>query len=122
MGWTDSAVRRYVRDAGDLLERLNELVRCDVTTANKNKAESINRRIDELEVRIAELTAKEELSRLRPPVNGHDVMEFLKISPGPVIGEIMEMLYERRIEDGPYSEEEAFEIVRQWWAERNQKH
>jgi poly(A) polymerase len=118
MGWTDSAVRRYVRDAGPLLERLNELVRCDVTTANKRKAETINQRIDELEARIVELTEREELDRLRPPINGHQVMQFLDIPPGPLIGEVMEMLYERRIEDGPYSEEEAFGLVRKWWDDR----
>jgi len=118
MGWTDSAVRRYVRDAGPLLDRLNELVRCDVTTANQRKADTINSRIEDLEVRIAELTAREELDRLRPPINGHQVMQFLKIGPGPLIGEVMEMLYDRRIEDGPYSEEEAYELVRTWWESR----
>jgi poly(A) polymerase len=118
MGWTDSAVRRYVRDAGPLLERLNELVRCDVTTANRRKADTINNRIDDLEVRIAELAAREELDSLRPPINGHQVMQFLDIPPGPLIGEVMEMLYERRIEEGPYSEEEAYELVKKWWDER----
>jgi len=118
MGWTDSAVRRYVRDAGPLLDRLNELVRRDVTTANRRKADTINRRIDDLEVRIAELTAQEELDRLRPPINGHQVMQFLKIAPGPLIGEVMEMLQERRIEDGPYTEEQAYEIVKAWWENR----
>jgi poly(A) polymerase len=118
MGWTDSAVRRYVRDAGPLLERLNELVRCDVTTANKRKADTINQRIDDLEARIIELTEREELDRLRPPINGHQVMQFLDIPPGPLIGEVMEMLYERRIEDGPYTEEKAYEIVKEWAKER----
>ena len=118
MGWTDSAVRRYVRDAGPLLERLNELVRCDVTTANKRKADSINRWIDELEMRIDELAAREELESLRPPIDGHQVMEFLGLPPGPIIGEVMEMLYERRIEQGPFSEEEAYETVRTWWESR----
>ncbi|HKY49516.1 MAG TPA: CCA tRNA nucleotidyltransferase [Acidimicrobiia bacterium] len=114
MGWTDSAVRRYVRDAGPLLGRLNELVRCDVTTANKRKADTINQRIDDLEARIIELTEREELDRLRPPINGHQVMDFLNIPAGPLIGEVMDMLYERRIEDGPFSEDEAFEIVKEW--------
>lgn len=121
MGWTDSAVRRYVRDAGPLLERLNELVRCDVTTANRRKADTINNRIDDLEVRIAELAVREELDSLRPPINGHQVMQFLDIPPGPLIGEVMEMLYERRIEEGPYSEEEAYELVKKWWDERGGK-
>ena len=83
MGWTDSAVRRYVRDAGPLLERLNELVRCDVTTANKRKADSINERIDDLEARIADLAAREELDGLRPPINGHQVMQFLEPAARP---------------------------------------
>ena len=118
MGWTDSAVRRYVRDAGPLLERLNELVRRDVTTANKRKADMINERIDDLEARIADLAERESLDRLRPPINGHQVMEFLNVPPGPLIGEVMEMLYERRIEEGPYTEEEAYELVKRWWDAR----
>jgi len=117
MGWTDSAVRRYVRDAGDVLDDLNELVRCDVTTANQKRANAIQRRIDELEDRIAELAEQEELAKLRAPINGNDVMKFLGIAPGPHIGEIMDILLEKRIDDGPYSEEEAYEIVRDW-AER----
>lgn len=114
MGWTDSAVRRYVRDAGELLERLNELVRCDVTTASKKKANEIGARLDELETRIAELAQQEELGRLRPPIDGHQVMQFLNIPPGPMVGAIMDMLYERRIEDGPYTEEEAYEMIKEW--------
>lgn len=114
MGWTDAAVRRYVRDAGELIERLNELVRCDVTTASKKKADEIGARLDDLGARIAELTQREELGRLRPPINGHQVMQFLNIPPGPMVGAIMEMLYERRIEDGPYTEDEAYEMIREW--------
>lgn len=114
MGWTDSAVRRYVRDAGELLEPLNELVRCDVTTANERRERGIQRRIDELEERINVLATQEELSMMRPPVNGHDVMEFLGIEPGPRVGEIMEILLEKRIEDGPYSKEEALAIAKEW--------
>lgn len=119
MGWTDSAVRRYVRDAGDLLEDLNELVRCDVTTANRKRAAAIQRRIDELEERIAELSAKEELGKLRPPLNGHEVMELLGVPPGPIVGEIMNLLLERRIEDGPYDRDEAVTMVESWAAERD---
>ncbi len=116
MGWTDSAVRRYVRDAGPLLEDLNELVRCDVTTRNRRRARAIARRIDELEERIAELRAREELDRLRPPIDGNQVMAYLGIEPGPTVGEIMRMLYERRIEDGPYGEEEAYRMLDAWRA------
>lgn len=118
MGWTDSAVRRYVRDAGPLLDRLNELVRCDVTTANERRERAIQRGLDELEERIADLAAKEELSRLRPPIDGNDVMSFLGVEPGPLVGEIMRMLLEIRIEEGPYSEEEAYRLVREWADER----
>ncbi|REK21118.1 MAG: CCA tRNA nucleotidyltransferase [Actinobacteria bacterium] len=118
MGWTDSAVRRYVRDAGDLLDRLNELVRCDVTTANPRRERAIQRRIDELEERIEILAEQEELSRLRPPVDGNEVMDLLGIDPGPKVGEIMDILLEKRINDGPYSKEEAFEIATEWAAEQ----
>lgn len=114
MGWTDSAVRRYVRDAGPLLDRLNELVRCDVTTRNRKRARAIERRIDELEERIAALRQREELERLRPPIDGHQVMEYLGLEPGPRVGEIMRMLYERRIEEGPYSEDEAYRMLDEW--------
>lgn len=114
MGWTDSAVRRYVRDAGELLKDLNELVRCDVTTRNRRRERTISRRIDELEERIADLRAREELDGLRPPVDGNQVMEHLGLEPGRQVGEIMKMLYERRVEDGPYSEEQAYAWIDQW--------
>lgn len=118
LGWTDSAVRRYVRDAGPLLERLNELVRCDVTTANKKRERAIQNRIDELEERIAVLSAQEELARLRAPIDGNDVMTYLGMDPGPAVGEIMDLLLERRIEDGPYPPSTAYEIARQWAIDR----
>ncbi len=114
MGWTDSAVRRYVRDAGPLLEDLNELVRCDVTTVNRRRAEAIQNRIDSLEERIAVLRKQEDLARLRAPVNGHQIMSYLGISPGPPVGEIMDILLERRIEQGPYPALQALEIAREW--------
>jgi poly(A) polymerase len=107
-----------VRDAGDLLGALNELVRCDVTTANPRKAAAISAGIDELEERIAELRTREALDALRPPIDGHRVMEFLGIKPGPLVGEIMDLLYERRIEEGPFSEEEALTTVKEWWEGR----
>ncbi|MGD2103106.1 MAG: CCA tRNA nucleotidyltransferase, partial [Acidimicrobiia bacterium] len=114
LGWTDSAVRRYVRDAGDLLDRLNELVRCDVTTANPRRERAIQNGIDELEERIAELAVKEELAKLRAPIDGNDAMSYLGIDPGPLVGEVMDVLLEKRIEDGPYSRAEAFETARSW--------
>lgn len=118
MGWTDSAVRRYVRDAGPLLDLLNELVRSDVTTRNEKRARAIQRRIDELEERIAELRQQEELDALRPPIDGHQAMEHLGLEPGPIVGDAMRVLYEHRIEHGPYSEEEAFQLLDEWWAAR----
>ena len=114
MGWTDSAVRRYVRDAGDLLEDLNELVRSDVTTRNERRARAIARRIDELEERIAVLAEQEELAALRPPIDGNDVMRYLDIPPSRAVGEIMDMLLERRIEEGPYTPEEAYAMLDDW--------
>ena len=114
LGWTDAAVRRYVRDAGPLLERLNELVRCDVTTANQRRENAIQTRLDELEARIIELSKKEELSKLRPPLDGNQVMSYLGLDPGPQVGEVMDILLEKRIDDGPYSPIEAFSVVREW--------
>ncbi len=114
LGWTDSAVRRYVRDAGDLLDKLNELVRCDVTTANKKREREIQERIDELEERIQTLSEREELAKLRPPIDGNQVMAYLGLEPGPNVGEVMELLLEKRIEDGPYSDRTAYELARGW--------
>ena len=118
MGWTDSAVRRYVRDAGDLLPLLNELVRCDVTTRNRKRANAISRRIDELEVRIAELREREALDAMRPPIDGNDVMRHLGLAPGPEVGEAMKLLTEHRIEHGPYDPEEAYQLLDEWWAKK----
>ncbi len=118
LGWTDSAVRRYVRDAGHLLDRLNELVRADVTTANRTRERRIQESIDHLEDRIADLSEKEELARLRPPIDGHQVMTFLGLEPGPAVGEIMGILLEKRIEDGPYPASGAYALVREWAIDR----
>jgi poly(A) polymerase len=114
MGWTDSAVRRYVRDAGPLLEDLNELVRCDVTTRNQRRARTISNRIDELEIRIDDLAQREELDKLRPPIDGNDVMRYLGLEPSRRVGEIMNMLLEHRIEEGPYTKEEAYALLDDW--------
>jgi poly(A) polymerase len=118
MGWTDAAVRRYVRDAGRLLDPLNELVRCDVTTRNARRARAVQNRIDELEIRIEKLGEQEELARLRAPIDGHQVMSYLGIEPGPLVGEIMRMLLERRIEDGPYGTDDGYAMVRQFAIDR----
>jgi poly(A) polymerase len=114
MGWSDRAVRRYVRDAGHLLDRLNTLVRCDVTTANDKKARQIQRGIDELETRIADLREREELESIRPPIDGNQVMAYLDLPPGPLVGEALDMLLEHRLDHGPYSEEEAFRLLDEW--------
>jgi|TARA_Y100000748_G_scaffold10304_1_gene8719 poly(A) polymerase len=112
MGWTDSAVRRYIIDAGNTLDELNELVRADVTTKNNEKAEKIYEYLDDLEKRIEEVKANEELNKLRPPVNGNEIMEILNIEPGPILGKIMESLYNQRINDGEVSKEEAIELAK----------
>jgi len=119
MGWSDSAVRRFVRDAGPLLDELIELTRCDCTTRNKRKAEQLGRRMDELEARIVELQEQEELQAIRPDLDGRQVMQLLGIEPGPVIGQAMDFLLEMRIEEGPLGEEEASRRLRSWWEERS---
>ncbi len=118
MGWTDSAVRRYVRDAGPLLDKLNALVRCDVTTRNVKRARAIERRITELEERIVELRQQEELDALRPPIDGNAVMAHLGLPPGPLVGEAVRLLTEHRIEHGPFTDQEALALLDAWWAER----
>jgi poly(A) polymerase len=118
MGWTDRAVRRYVRDAGLLLEPLNHLVRQDCTTRNKAKARALNRRIDELEERIARLREKEELDRIRPPLDGRQVMAFLGVEPGPVVGDALDYLLELRLDEGPIDEDEAYQRLVAWARER----
>jgi poly(A) polymerase len=115
LGWTDRAVRRYVRDAGPHLDRLNELTRCDCTTRNASKARALARRMDELEERIAELSEEEELSRLRPDLSGNQVMELLGVAPGPIVGRALTFLMELRLDEGPLGEEEAGGRLEAWW-------
>jgi poly(A) polymerase len=117
-GWTDSAVRRYVRDAGPLLDKLNQLTRADCTTRNEKKAETFGRLQDELEERIARLAEQENLDAMRPPLDGAQVMERLGLKPGPVIGKALAYLMEIRMERGPVPEEEAFALLDAWAAER----
>jgi poly(A) polymerase len=119
LGWTDRAVRRYVRDAGPLLDRLNELTRSDCTTRNAARARALERRMDELEARIVELRAKEEIDAVRPELNGRQVMDHLGVAPGPVVGAALEFLLELRLDEGPLGEEEAYRRLDAWWAERN---
>jgi poly(A) polymerase len=117
-GWTDSAVRRYVRDAGPLLDRLNALTRADVTTRNEKKAKLFQRLQDELEERIAALAEQEELDKLRPPLDGRQVMERLGLEPGPIVGEALAFLMELRMERGPIADEDAYAELDAWAKER----
>jgi poly(A) polymerase len=121
LGWTDKAVRRYVRDAGALLGKLNMLVRADCTTRNAVKARELAARMDQLEARIRELAANEELSRLRPALDGNEVMTHLGMEPGPVIGEALDFLMEVRMDEGEISKEEAFARLDEWFAGRDGK-
>ncbi|MGI8435120.1 MAG: CCA tRNA nucleotidyltransferase [Nocardioidaceae bacterium] len=116
--WTDAAVRRYVRDAGDNLERLHVLTRADCTTRNRRKAEHMRRTYDDLESRIAELAEQEELAALRPDLDGQQIMALLDVPPGPVVGQAYRFLLELRIEKGPLSEGEARDELLSWWADR----
>jgi poly(A) polymerase len=117
-GWTDAAVRRYVRDAGPLLDRLNQLTRADVTTSNAERAKRFSALQDELEERIAALAEEENLEAMRPPLDGRQVMDRLGIAPGPVVGEALAYLMEVRMERGPVPEDEACELLDAWAKER----
>lgn len=121
LGWSDSAVRRYVRDAGPLLDKLNALVRADCTTRNPARARELQRRLDELEARIGELAKKEELARIRPELNGHEVMAYLGLPPGPLVGEALEYLLEIRLDEGPIGSTEAYKRLDAWAMERGLK-
>ena len=114
--WTDSAVRRYVRDAGDQLERLHILTRADSTTRNKRKAEKLRRAYDHLEERIAKLAEKEELDALRPDLDGNQIMRLLGIRPGPEVGRAYKHMMELRMDRGPMTEDEATAALLEWWA------
>ncbi|HYL52254.1 MAG TPA: CCA tRNA nucleotidyltransferase, partial [Acidimicrobiia bacterium] len=118
MGWNDSAVRRYVRDAGDLLDDLNELTRSDCTTRDARKADALARRMDELEARIAQLREQEELAKIKPPLDGLQIMEFLGVAPGPIVGEAREFLLDLRLDEGPLTDEDAYARLATWAKER----
>jgi len=118
MGWTDSAVRRYVRDAGPLLAELNVLTRCDCTTRNERKAAQLSKRMDDLEVRIAELRSREELAAIRPELDGNAVMELLGVPPGRIVGEALAHLLEIRLDEGPLGDEEIRRRLLAWWLSR----
>jgi poly(A) polymerase len=113
-GWTDSAVRRYVRDAGPLLDRLNQLTRADCTTRNEQRARKFAQLQDDLEERIARLAEAENLDAMRPPLDGVQVMEHLGLAPGAQVGEALAYLMEVRLERGPVSQDEAFALLDAW--------
>ncbi len=113
--WTDSAVRRYVADAGPLLPTLHKLVRADCTTRNKRRAARLQANYDDLEARIAELAAKEDLARVRPDLDGNEIMRLLDIPPGPQVGEAWNFLKELRLDRGPLSHEDAVAELLAWW-------
>jgi poly(A) polymerase len=119
--WTDSAVRRYVTDAGPLLPRLHKLVRADCTTRNKRRAARLQANYDDLEHRIEELAAKEDLARVRPDLDGNEIMKILDIPAGPEVGEAWRHLKELRLDRGPLSHEEAVEELTKWWNARGDR-
>ena len=116
--WTDAAVRRYVRDAGDQLERLHILTRADCTTRNQRKANRLRTAYEQLEWRIDELSAQEELDAMRPDLDGTQIMEILGIKPGRVVGKAYAFLLERRMDEGPLGAERAREELLAWWAQQ----
>jgi poly(A) polymerase len=116
--WTDSAVRRYVRDAGPLLDRLHKLTRSDCTTRNKRKATALANAYDGLENRIAQLQEQEELDAIRPDLDGNQIMEILGVGPGPVIGRAYTHMLELRLENGPMEYDAAVAALKEWWAEQ----
>ncbi|MFG2093124.1 CCA tRNA nucleotidyltransferase [Streptomyces sp. NPDC048612] len=114
--WTDSAVRRYVRDAGPQLERLHKLTRSDCTTRNKRKAGALSRAYDGLEERIARLQDQEELDAIRPDLDGNEIMEVLGLRPGPEVGKAYQQMLEIRLEHGPMERDAAIAALKEWWA------
>ena len=116
--WTDSAVRRYVTDAGPLLQRLHRLTRADCTTRNVRKAQRLSRTYDELEGRIEKLLEQEELGAVRPELDGNEIAEVLGITPGPVLGRAYKYLLSVRLDEGPVGKEVAAERLRAWWADQ----
>jgi len=117
--WTDSAVRRYVRDAGELLTHLHVLTRADCTTRNARKAARLAATYDSLEIRIEVLMEQEELSKIRPDLDGAEVMQLLSIKPGADVGRALDFLMELRMDQGPLGKEKATELLMQWWSTRN---
>jgi poly(A) polymerase len=117
--WSDSAVRRYVRDAGDQLVRLHKLTRADSTTRNKRRAAALQSAYGSLEDRIAVLAEQEELASIRPDLDGAEIMSILNIPPGPIVGKAYNFLLELRLDRGPLSTDEATKALLEWWAQQS---
>lgn len=117
--WTDSAVRRYVRDAGHLLTRLHKLTRADCTTRNKRKAQALSRTYDQLEERIEKLAEEEELAKIRPELDGNEIQKVLGVGPGPVVGKAYKFLLDLRLDQGVIGKEAAADALREWAGENS---
>ncbi len=119
LGWSDSAVRRYVRDADELLHELNVLTRCDCTTRNERKAVQLSKRMDDLEERIEAVAEAEQLAAIRPELDGKAVMDHLGLQPGREIGQALDFLLEIRLDEGLIGEAESKARLDAWWAQRS---
>ena len=118
-GWSDSAVRRYARDAGPLLGNLNHLIRCDCTTRNRAKEEGIQAAMDDLEIRIKDLAEEERIKSERPGLDGDEIMEHLDLGPGREVGQALEFLLEIKREEGDIEKEELKRRLNSWWSQRS---
>ena len=118
-GWSDSAVRRYARDAGPLLGKLNHLIRCDCTTRNRAKEEGIQAAMDDLETRIKDLAEEERIKSERPGLDGDEIMQHLGLEPGKEVGEALEFLLEIKRKEGDLDREELEERLNVWWSKRD---
>jgi len=116
--WSDSAIRRYVRDADDQLTRLHVLTRADVTTRNQKKADRLAHAYDDLEKRIALLSEQEQLNAIRPDLSGEEIMEILGLTPSPEVGQAYKFLMELRLDEGPLGPAEAKSRLLAWWSSR----
>ena len=118
--WTDSAVRRYVKDAGPLYERLNRLTRADTTTQNKRKAMMFSAAMDEMEQRVRDLKEKEDFDAIRPDLNGDEIMQLLSIEPGPMVGKAYKHMLEYRLDNGPVERDVAVAELERWYKEQGE--
>ena len=117
--WTDSAVRRYVKDAGDLYERLNRLTRADATTQNRRKEQMFAAAMDEMEQRVRDLKEQEDFNAIRPDVNGNEIMEILQLEAGPMVGKAYRHMLDYRLDNGPVDHEVAVAELKRWFEEQS---